>query len=73
MRQIMDEILYKMFSCGIEGKTFKAHYAAKPEEERDRLDRVAWRVWLTLQLRYRAKLTQVSHMFPVFNIQLESY
>lgn len=57
MHQIMNEITYKMFGCGVEGKVFKAHYVAKPEEERKRLDRVAWRVWLTLQLRYRAKFS----------------
>jgi hypothetical protein len=57
MHQIMREITYKVFSCGVEGQIFKAHYAAMAEEECRRLDRVAWRMWLTLQLRYRAKFS----------------
>jgi hypothetical protein len=57
MHQIVREITYKVFSCGVEGLTFKAHYAAIAEGECKRLDRVAWRMWLTLQLRYRAKFS----------------
>jgi hypothetical protein len=42
----------RAFGCGIDPKTFKAKYESLQEQDRDRLERVATRLWLTLKLRY---------------------
>jgi len=41
-----------MFCCGVEWKVFNEKYEAQPEEEQQRLRKVAWRIWVTLKLRY---------------------
>ena len=53
----MNQIVYNTFGCHVEDRTFKNHYAVISEDERGRLHRVASRMLLTLQLRYRAKFS----------------
>lgn len=53
MNSIFDDIVYKTFGCSFDQESFDKFYAARPAEERDRLNHVASRVWMTLQLRYR--------------------
>jgi hypothetical protein len=52
MNSSFDDIVYKTFGCSLDRDAFDKDYAAKPEEH-DRLNRVALRIWMTLQLRYR--------------------
>ncbi len=52
---VKDDIKYvrQAFSCGIDIVHFTTRYEALPQEERDRLQRVASRMLVTLKLRYQ--------------------
>ncbi len=41
-----------VFGCGVDKQLFQDRYEALDEEEQQRLERVARRVWITLKLRY---------------------
>lgn len=41
-----------IFGCGIERETFQAKYVALSDKERAQIERVAWRMWVSVALRY---------------------
>jgi hypothetical protein len=48
----------QMFGCGIDRQVFEAKLEGLSEEDRLRLDRVAWRMQLTFKLRYETSLNR---------------
>ena len=42
----------RIFRCGLSHSESHAKFHALNEEQRDVLNRVAWRVWFTLELRH---------------------
>jgi len=43
----------RMLGCGVGLKVLEAKFKALPEIEQERLQRVAWRMWITLKIRYQ--------------------
>jgi hypothetical protein len=48
-----DFLLYRTFGCAVEQKAFNSNYKLLSNEEQKRLNRVAVRLWMIFQLRYR--------------------
>lgn len=57
------DYVYRIFGCGIDYRAFKNAYKALSAERKSLLGRVAWRVWITLKLRYEVAFR--SHPFVV--------
>src|SRR5574341_362598 len=51
-RQQQVDLVLRMFGCGIDKTVFDAHFNALEQKEQERIIRVAWRVRLTLKMRY---------------------
>lgn len=48
-----DFLLYRTFGCGVDQKVFNKKYLRLSDPEQERIQRVAIRSWMIIQLRYR--------------------
>ncbi|TAK34377.1 MAG: hypothetical protein EPO21_09800 [Chloroflexota bacterium] len=63
----MDEqliVVRRMFGCGTDAKDFYRRYAGSAPEQKQTLNRVAWRLWFTLLLRYHSNIQAQPHFSP---------
>lgn len=53
-----DFLLIRTFCCGVKQEIFRRKYQSLPSKEQERLKRVAERLWMIFQLRYRLQYEQ---------------